>query len=280
MKKLEEGLSIKVKNYKKPKQQKENEMSIIWGTDTRSSEDKTNNIWTTEPTDLEVYRMNNNIHFNTEVHGNSVERLIQLTYEVINDNHPVTGFFDVFDRNIKMPIYHFNSYGGDIDAMWKFIDFLDYIKTGGLIDTSCSIINSVACSAATLMAIACDVRFVTPHSTIMIHELSAGCVGYFTHIESFIKNLKFHEEGIVELYHKQSGLPKDQIKTLLLKETWLTPQDYKSLGFVKDILDMEFMEIKEEELSEPPPPKKKKKVASKKKATPKTPKKKVIPKKK
>lgn len=101
-----------------------------------------------------------------------------------------------------------------------------------------SIINGVAESAATLMAMICDVKQITPNSHAMIHELSSMNWGNYNSLKSTSKHLDDVHNAIVKLYETCRRDEGDDVKIsdLLLRETWFTAQEYLDIGFVDEIV--------------------------------------------
>jgi ATP-dependent protease ClpP protease subunit len=140
-------------------------------------------------------------------------------------------------------VIHFNSYGGAVRAAFVFIDTLRQIQKRGI--KFRSIINGIAASAATLMALVCNERQITRHSHAMIHELSGMHWGNYTAIKSASKHIDDVHNQIVKLYdecRRRTESPAADAETplslseMLLRETWFTAKEYVKMGFVDSVV--------------------------------------------
>lgn len=102
------------------------------------------------------------------------------------------------DINDRKPIrIYLMNYGGDIDAMWSFVDMMNLSKT------PIYTINMGQCaSAAGIIFMAGDKRIMMPGATVMIHEGSGAFSGdankVMDHMESYKANIKKMKEFILE----------------------------------------------------------------------------------
>ena len=92
-------------------------------------------------------------------------------------------------------IYLMN-YGGDIDAMWSFVDMMNLSKT------PIYTINMGQCaSAAGIIFMAGHKRIMMPNATVMIHEGSGAFSGdankVMDHVESYKATIKKMKEFIL-----------------------------------------------------------------------------------
>lgn len=103
---------------------------------------------------------------------------------------------------------YLHNYGGDIDFMWPFIDTIEMSQTP--INT---VAIGVAASAASLIFMAGNKRYMTKRSRVMIHEGSAQMSGDATKVmdatASYKKMLKQMKDYILERTNiPQSALNK------------------------------------------------------------------------
>jgi ATP-dependent protease ClpP protease subunit len=177
-----------------------------------------------------LYRSQNEIWFSCDVKTLTINKLIKLMYAVIHDEH-LSAYREKGELEI---VIHIDSYGGEVKAAFKFIDFVKQLQSKSV--KVSTIINGAACSAATLMAIVGSKRQITEHSYAMIHELSSVVWGEYTKIKSYTHHLDTLHNQIVALYEKKCSLEKEAIQTLLEKETWFSAQEYLEKGFVDEVI--------------------------------------------
>jgi len=106
----------------------------------------------------------NHIYFYSEVSKKTV-------YELNREIRIVTQKMLDMQRKYNTdppPIYlHINSYGGSIFAAMSTVDIIKYNKV-----PIYSIVEGCAASAATLMSVVANKRFIRPHAHMLIHQLS------------------------------------------------------------------------------------------------------------
>ena len=115
------------------------------------------------------------------------------------------------DRNTapeeRKPIWlYIMSYGGDMDYMWMLIDAIKMSKTPVY-----TVNVGVAGSAASLIFLAGNRRYMTPRSRLIVHEgsaqLSGDAVKVMDQSESYKKQLKQMKDFILE----NSSIPRNQL---------------------------------------------------------------------
>ena len=107
----------------------------------------------------------------------------------------------------RAPIWiYIMSYGGDIDYMWMLIDAIETSETPVY-----TVNTGVAGSAASLIFLAGDRRFMTPRSKLIVHEgsaqLSGDAVKVMDQSESYKKQLKQMKDFIL----MRTAIPRQQL---------------------------------------------------------------------
>lgn len=130
---------------------------------------------------------------------------------------------------------YINSYGGEVAEALAIYSALQRHKAQ--IHTYC---DGFACSAATIIFCAGDIRTMGSIALMMIHN----CMSYlgYANSEEMRKaaedNDKINQSSI-EAYKKVSSLSEDEIKDMMNAETWLTAQECLDYKFATDIADDE-----------------------------------------
>jgi ATP-dependent protease ClpP protease subunit len=128
---------------------------------------------------------------------------------------------------------YINSYGGEVAEALAIYSALKRYSAN--IHTYC---DGFACSAATIIFAAGDVRTMGPLALLMIHN----CMSYlgYANSEEMRKaaedNDKINQSSI-EAYKKISNLSEEEIKEMMDAETWLTAQECLKYGFATEIAD-------------------------------------------
>lgn len=134
---------------------------------------------------------------------------------------------------------HINSVGGD---MYGGIAIYNRLK--GLAAKVTTINDGLAASAGSIIFMAGDERKVNSGSNLMIHGALGFLYGYYQvpDLKSAIKQLEAHNRAGVNVYAERTGLPADEIKALVDKETWMTGQDAVDRGFATEVIGGEGVE--------------------------------------
>ncbi len=127
---------------------------------------------------------------------------------------------------------HINSPGGIASAGFVGYDLIQEL-TGKLeirsfVEGNCS-------SAATLLSIGASKRYITPSSTMLIHELSTFIGGKLSEITTEFENCKKVEAIIENIYLKHTKIKKEELDELLRKDVLLTAEDCLEKGLVDEI---------------------------------------------
>lgn len=124
-----------------------------------------------------------------------------------------------------------NSPGGDVFAAAQIYNMLRDYK--GRVNVK---IDSLAASAASVIAMAGDTVSISPVGMIMIHDPMMMAVGNTRDMEQAIAVLNEVKESIMCAYSCKTGLSRNKISDLMSNETWLSAKKAKELGFVDEIL--------------------------------------------
>lgn len=136
-------------------------------------------------------------------------------------------------KNITVKI---NSCGGDL---YTGIAIHNALK--GLDATVNVIIEGIAASAASIIAVAGDKVSVYPGSIMMIHGVSVYNYDSMNlqDLRKLEKMMEANEEAIAEIYHNKTGIPVDELRNLMAEEDWMTGKKAVEKGFADEVLEGE-----------------------------------------
>jgi ATP-dependent protease ClpP protease subunit len=188
----------------------------------------------------------NEIHFNAHVDTETITRIKYLISVIVDENKDAliksNDQKTTTNANVNI-VYIVNSPGGSVHDVLDFVDYINLLRCTFSNIHFTSIITGMVASAGTIMCIVADVKQMTRFSFAMIHELSTGMTRtnytrIITHAE-FITNL---HNVLITIYQEYRKIPldnqqkKSELEELLIKETWMTPQQYKQHGFIDEII--------------------------------------------
>ena len=130
-------------------------------------------------------------------------------------------------ENITVQI---NSFGGDVFAAAAIYTMLKNYR--GKVDVEVIL----ACSAASVIAMAGDEVGISPTGAIMIHDPITMAWGNSEDMQATAKMLDSVKATIINAYQLKTGLSRDKISELMKAETWLSAKAALDLRFVDKIL--------------------------------------------
>lgn len=97
-------------------------------------------------------------------------------------------------------------------------------------------IDSLAASAASVIAMAGDEIHIAKNGLVMIHEASGGARGRAKDLETTAKVLRKISESAADVYQARTGRSKEEILQWMADETWMTADEAFANGFVTKVL--------------------------------------------
>lgn len=134
-------------------------------------------------------------------------------------------------KNLTVKI---NSGGGDLYtgiAIYNALKELDAHKT--------VVVEGLAASAASVIAMAGDEIQVYTGSTMMIHNARTAVIDYVSRsdAEKIVSGLEAADKAIANIYAEKTGLDVDHIRELMDAETWMVGQEAVDEGFADALID-------------------------------------------
>lgn len=135
-------------------------------------------------------------------------------------------------KNGQDPIeLHFSSGGGDAYAGFKIFSKLK--EYGG---KKTAKVNSIAASAASIIAMACDEILISPVGQIMIHNAWGTQTGNQHKMREAAAQLEELAESLVNAYELRTGQSREQIKQWMDEETYFSAHKAVQYGFADEML--------------------------------------------
>jgi ATP-dependent protease ClpP protease subunit len=169
----------------------------------------------------------NNIYFYGDITESNALELNAALYE-LDKKLTVTNVFLDINPVINLRI---NSYGGSLFAGLATVDVIRNLKS-----EVHSYIEGAAASAATIISVACNKRFIGKYSKMLIHQLSASSYGKYTELEDDMINNKHLMLTIKEIYKTYTRMPMKKLDEILKHDLWFDSQTSLELGLVDSIV--------------------------------------------
>ena len=192
---------------------------------------------------------NNKVPINSlVVDGDSAE--LTLYGDVVTDipvdwwtGKPIEGLFIVLEEvlqnlkdlkdkaNITIRI---NSYGGDVYAGLAIYNRLKELKGNKTV-----VVDGIAASAASIIAMAGNTIKIPPSATLMIHNPMMFMYGYYNQNELFEVDKVLEHLAIVsaETYVAKTGKTLEEVREIMSEEMWLTGRAAVEQGFADELIE-------------------------------------------
>ena len=167
----------------------------------------------------EVRVFNNHIYFYVDV---NIKNILELNMTINEFNQSARKYDDIF--------LHIQSYGGNVhDAL----STVDTILNSEIPVTT--IVEGYAASAATLISISGDYRYIYKNAYMLVHQLSSEFFGKKCDIDDEHKNLNQLDKRLKSLYKQHTQMDKKEIEELIKKEIELDSETCINYGLADEI---------------------------------------------
>lgn len=126
---------------------------------------------------------------------------------------------------------HINCFGGEVFEGLAISNALRAYK-----GETVAVIDSVAASAATLVALGCGSVRMHEDSLFMIHESASLAMGTADDLDQQAALLRQLNEILIGAYERKTKAGKEQIAKWMADETWFPAAQAKELGFADEVI--------------------------------------------
>lgn len=166
------------------------------------------------------------VHFCAEVSTESVlvlvERLEEAARNALAASTPASP---------PRVLLYIHSDGGDVYAGFSAMAHVRACRV-----PVATVADGFVASAATLIFLSADERYVVPHSHMLIHQLSTGFWGKYDELVDEVVNSKMVMASMQQIYRERTALGKKKISALLKKELNLSATQCVRYGLARALL--------------------------------------------
>lgn len=137
---------------------------------------------------------------------------------------------ELTDENEELKVI-INSPGGDVQAGQEIYSILKDVKNHVTIE-----VQSMAASAASMIAMAGDTVKMSPVALLMIHNASTCASGDYRDMQHTADVLQTVNTAIMQAYIAKTGKTEDELRDMMDRETWLTANQCLENGFADEII--------------------------------------------
>lgn len=173
-----------------------------------------------------LHKKSNNFYLIGELNDKSCAK---LTHSLLHFNDYVVSN-NINNTNINL---HIQSPGGSLLPTLAVVDEIKNFKI-----PVHTYIKGYAASAATLLSVVGQKRYMTKHSVMMIHsvKLFNQSPGNYLEVKDLNDNVELFMDIIKDIYLENSNLSKDQLDEILLHDSWMSSNKAKEYGLI-DIIN-------------------------------------------
>lgn len=139
----------------------------------------------------------------------------------INYNLPIIPSIEVF----------INSEGGEVLSAFSAADRIKSSKVPVY-----SYVEGFCASAATLLSVCANKRYIRKNSFMMIHQLSGGIWGAFETIKDETHNMELLMKCIKNIYLEHTTISENDLVEILKHDTYLSSEECIKYGLVDEII--------------------------------------------
>ena len=134
------------------------------------------------------------------------------------------------DYNPKIHL-HIQSSGGSLMPAFYICDLIKNTKT-----PIYTYVDGYCASAASLISVCGDKRFMTKHSSILIHQLSSAAAGKYNELKNEVDNLSVFMNAVREIYMENTNIDRETLDSLLSTDLWLDSETCLAHGLADELL--------------------------------------------
>ncbi len=137
-------------------------------------------------------------------------------------------------KNKKVINIKINSLGGDVYTALAIHNALKALPGQKNV-----IVEGIAASAASVIAMAGDTIKIYPGSIMMIHGVTVFAYDFFQigDLKKLIRGMDASERAICAIYASKTGNDETSIRAMMDKETWMTGAEAIAKGFADELLE-------------------------------------------
>ncbi len=176
----------------------------------------------------QVHTSNNRVYFYSEVTRPECLALNKNLQTLADSMTNTANNYGISPPPIKL---HINSYGGSVFAG---LSSVDYISSSNV--PVHTIVEGCAASAATMMSVVAEKRYMRKSAFMLIHQLSSGMWGKYEELKDDMKNCEALMESIKTIYADHATIPKKKLDEILKHDLWFDADTCLEYGLVDELI--------------------------------------------
>jgi ATP-dependent protease ClpP protease subunit len=176
------------------------------------------------------YVVDNNIYFNDDISMETINKLNKQMRSLQTKLLTMASNLNIEPPPIRL---HITSNGGSVFAAFRCINCMKALTVH--VHT---IVDGYAASAATMISVCGDKRYINKYSNMLIHELrSATSWNKMSELEDEVENMKKIMDQIKDIYVEHTNLTRAELNKLLKRDMDWDVKKCLQAGLVDEILE-------------------------------------------
>jgi len=170
----------------------------------------------------------NKVYFFKDVTQDSVAELCHQLEDAIRGLRTT---FCAYPEVERPPVHlYINSFGGDLFAGLASYGYIRQIRYPIFAH-----VVGCAMSAASILMLACERRFISKHAVVLIHQLRTGFWGRHDEFKDEQENMDLLMGHLRAIYLERTEISEKEVEALLKRDLFLSSEQALHLGFVAEI---------------------------------------------
>ena len=176
------------------------------------------------------YVVDNNIYFNDDISMETINKLNKQMRSLQTKLIAMGNSLSIEPPPIRL---HITSNGGSVFAAFRCINCIKSLTV-----QVHTIVDGYAASAATMISVCGDKRYINKYSNMLIHELrSATSWNKMSELEDEVENMKKIMEQIKDIYVEHTNLTRSELNKLLKRDMDWDVNKCIQAGLVDEIIE-------------------------------------------
>ena len=138
---------------------------------------------------------------------------------------------DAVAVEVQRPVcLRIQSFGGDLLPTLHLLDVMDSLQS-----PVWTFVDGYAASAATLISVSGQRRFMGKRSRMLVHELRTSIEGPYTQILTDARHAQELMRVMTDVYETHTRMDSDALAALMKRDVWLEAEDCLLLGLVDQV---------------------------------------------
>jgi ATP-dependent protease ClpP protease subunit len=181
---------------------------------------------------LTVETSANHVYFYADVDTDRCLAMIKEVRDLDNTLRNERLTRNIPDGENQVPIWlHIQSNGGDLFAGLAAADQLEKFTT-----PIYSIVEGVCASAGTLISLACDRKYITQRSYMLVHQFWSVMWGKYEEFKDEMALQDMLIETLAQFYVDHTKMDETQVKAYLKRDSWFNSEKCIELGLTDEVI--------------------------------------------